>query len=880
MPAEPQRYETPPAMVADYAELARATLDPGIWDFVRGGAGDERAVDANTAAFEAVRLAPRVLSGVAKTDLSVRLFDQSWAMPIAVAPMAHHTMVHPDGEVATVRAAGRFGIPVVVSTFAGRAFEELSAVATSPLWLQLYCFRDRGLTRDLVERATAAGFAGLVLTVDCPRLGRRPRDIRNAFRLPDHVRPVNLPACAAYSSADVHARSDLDPALDWSVVEWLRSIGRLPLLLKGILTPEDALHAVGTGADGIIVSNHGGRQLDAAPATLDALPAVADAVDGRCPVLLDGGVRRGRDVVAAVARGADAVLVGRPVLYGLAAAGEEGAAGVFGILADELSDVLLQTGRRSPADVDASLLFGTPAPAVSTAASPVSAAASPVSVPAPATSVPAPPASVPAPATSVPAPPVSLPAPPVSLPAPAASVPAPPVSVPAPAVSSPVAGGPVDPGAGVLSKEGLHSSASAPVMDTMNFLNEITMRHPDAISFAPGRPLEDFFEVEQLFRWLHRYIDHLAGLGRSEEQIRTALFQYGATAGAVRDLVARTLADDGIIADPADIVVTVGAQEAMFLTLRALFASPRDVLLVASPCYVGITGAARMLDIALAEIPEGPHGLTAVAFEQAVAEVRAAGNRPRACYLVPDHSNPSGSTVPLRARHELLEAAARNGVLIMEDSPYRVVGSAEPLPPLKALDPARCVIHIGSFAKSAFPGARLGYLVADQEVVDRGGERTRLADEISKLKSMLTVNTPSLSQAVVGGLLLESGFGLRARNAEAACAYDANLTAVLDTLRRLFPERERATHGVSWNRPSGGFFLALNVPFAADDTALAVSAERFGVIWTPMRYFHPSGGGENVIRLAWSYLTRQQAVEGIERLAAFITEYARHVGVS
>ncbi|MGV4982182.1 aminotransferase class I/II-fold pyridoxal phosphate-dependent enzyme [Streptomyces sp. NRAIS3] len=831
MPAEPQRYETPPAMVADYTELARATLDPGIWDFIRGGAGDERAVDANTAAFEAVRLAPRVLSGVAKTDLSVRLFDQSWAMPIAVAPMAHHTMVHPDGEVATVRAAGRFGIPVVVSTFAGRAFEELSAVATSPLWLQLYCFRDRGLTRDLVERATAAGFAGLVLTVDCPRLGRRPRDIRNAFRLPDHVRPVNLPACAAYSSADVHARSDLDPALDWSVVEWLRSIGGLPLLLKGILTPEDALHAVGTGADGIIVSNHGGRQLDAAPATLDALPAVADAVDGRCPVLLDGGVRRGRDVVAAVARGADAVLVGRPVLYGLAAAGEEGAAGVFGILADELSDVLLQTGRRSPADVDASLLFGTPAPAVSTAASPVSAAASPV-------------------------------------------------SVPAPAVCGPVAGGPVDPGAGVLSKEGLHSSASAPVMDTMNFLNEITMRHPDAISFAPGRPLEDFFEVEQLFRWLRRYIDHLAGLGRSEEQIRTALFQYGATAGAVRDLVARTLADDGIIADPADIVVTVGAQEAMFLTLRALFASPLDVLLVASPCYVGITGAARMLDIALAEIPEGPHGLTAAAFEQAVAEVRAAGNRPRACYLVPDHSNPSGSTVPLRARHELLEAAARNGVLIMEDSPYRVVGSAEPLPPLKALDPARCVIHIGSFAKSAFPGARLGYLVADQEVVDRGGERTRLADEISKLKSMLTVNTPSLSQAVVGGLLLESGFGLRARNAEAACAYDANLTAVLDTLRRLFPERERATHGVSWNRPSGGFFLALNVPFAADDTALAVSAERFGVIWTPMRYFHPSGGGENVIRLAWSYLARQQAVEGIERLAAFITEYARHVGVS
>ncbi|GAA2642764.1 aminotransferase class I/II-fold pyridoxal phosphate-dependent enzyme [Streptomyces vastus] len=812
MRAEPKLGETPPALLAEYAEAARAALDPGIWDFICGGAGDERAVARNTAAFEAVRLAPRVLTGVGAADLSVRLFGQSWGMPVAVAPMAHHTMVHPEGEVATVRAAGRFGVPTVVSTFAGRTFEELVAAATSPLWLQLYCFRDRGLTRELVERATAAGFAGLVLTVDVPQLGRRLRDVRNAFRLPDDVRPVNLPVSEAYSSTDVHARSDLDPALDWSVVDWLRSICPLPVLLKGILTPADAARAVEAEADGIIVSNHGGRQLDAAPATLDALPTVAEAVDGRCPVLLDGGVRAGRDIAAAVAHGADAVLVGRPVLYGLAAAGEEGAAGVLGILSEELTDVLLQTGRRSPADLDASLLFGAAAPAV---------------------------------------------------PAPAAT-----------------AAGPVDAGGGLLSKEGLHPSVSEPVMDTMNFLNEITMRHPDAISFAPGRPLEDFFETEQLFRWLRHYIDHLASSGRSEEQIRTTLFQYGTTAGEIRGLVARTLADDGITADPADIVVTVGAQEAMFLVLRTLFASPRDVLLVASPCYVGITGAARMLDIEPVEILEESDGLTAAAFEQAVAAVRARGNRPRACYVVPDYSNPSGSTMPLRARHELLQAAARHGVLIMEDSPYRMVSSAEPLPPLKALDPARCVVHIGSFAKSAFPGARLGYLVADQEVEDNNGKRTRLADEISKLKSMLTVNTPSLSQAMVGGLLLESGFGLRARNAAAASAYDANLTAVLDTLSRLFPERERAAHGVSWNHPAGGFFLAVTVPFAADDDALAVSAEKYGVVWTPMRYFHPSGGGENVIRLAWSYLTRQQAVEGVERLAAFVTDHSRHGRVS
>ncbi|MFJ3644365.1 aminotransferase class I/II-fold pyridoxal phosphate-dependent enzyme [Streptomyces sp. NPDC090108] len=827
MRAEPRPGRTPAVTLGDYAEAARAALDPGIWDFICGGAGDERAVTANTAAFEAVRLAPRVLSGAGTPDLSVRLFGRTWAMPAAVAPMAHHTMVHPEGELATVRAAGRLGVPTVVSTFAGRTFEELAAAATGPLWLQLYCFRDRGLTRELVERATAAGFEGLVLTVDVPRLGRRHRDTRNTFRLPGHVRPVNLPASDTYSSADVHARSDLDPALDWSVVDRLRSASPLPLLLKGILTPADAARAVGAGADGIIVSNHGGRQLDAAPATLHALPAVAHAVGGRCPVLLDGGVRAGRDIAAAVAHGADAVLVGRPVLHGLAAAGEEGAADVLGILSEEFADVLLQTGRRTPADLDATLLFDTTPPTTSTPARP------------------------PAPAPAVPAP----------------AAPA------APAV-------PADAGGGVLSKAGLHASVSEPVMDTMNFLNEITMRHPDAVSFAPGRPLEDFFDTGQLFRWLRHYIDHLAGLGRTEEQIRTTLFQYGPTAGEIRDLVARTLADDGISADPADIVVTVGAQEAMFLTLRTLFASPRDVLLVASPCYVGITGAARMLDIALAEIPEESDGLTAAALERAVAQIEARGDRPRACYVVPDYSNPSGTTMPLQARHDLLAAAARHGVLIMEDSPYRTVGSAEPLPPLKALDPARCVVHIGSFAKSAFPGARLGYLVADQEVEDGDGKRTRLADEITKLKSMLTVNTPSLSQAVVGGLLLESDFALRERNAAAASAYDANLAAVLDTLGRLFPERERAAHGVSWNHPAGGFFLAVTVPFAADDAALAVSAEQYGVIWTPMRYFHPGAGGEHVIRLAWSYLTRQQAVEGIERLAAFVTDHSRHVRVS
>jgi len=813
MRADSGDHAARPATLADYAELARSTLDRGVWDFVAGGAGGEGAVTANTAAFEAVRLSPRVLSGVDKIDLSTRLLGGSWGMPVAVAPMAHHTMVHPDGEVATVRAANRFGVPVVVSTFAGRTFEELAEAATTQLWLQLYCFRDRGLTRDLVERAAAAGFGGVVLTVDCPKLARRPRDIRNGLRLPGHVRPVNLPDSEDYTSSDVYARSEMDPGLDWSIVEWLKSVASLPVLLKGILTAADAACAVRHEVDGIIVSNHGGRQLEAAPATLDALPGVAEAVGGRCPVLVDGGVRRGCDIAAALAYGADAVLVGRPVLHGLAVAGEEGASAVLDILANELTDVMLQTGRRNVAELDSSLLFGTPAPRAETR---------PAS-PEPARAEPAPPA--PSPMT------------------------------------------------GVLAREGLHASVSAPVMETMNFLNEITMRYPGAISFAPGRPAEDLFETEQIFRWLRGYIDHLAGLGQTPEQIRTALFQYGATAGQIRDLVARTLADDGMAVDPADIVVTVGAQEAMFLVLRALFASPRDVLLVASPCYVGITGAARMLDIAVVEVPEGPDGLTASAFEEAVAASRARGENPRACYLVPDFSNPSGSTLPLPARHDLLAAATHAGVILIEDTPYRLVSPIEAPPTLKALDQARCVVHIGSFAKSAFPGARLGYLIADQDVVSRNGERARLSDEICKLKSMLTVNSPSLSQAAVAGLLLESGFALRERNAAAAAHYGANMDAVTGALSRFFPESRRDAHGVTWNQPAGGFFLAVNVPFAADDAALEIAAEQYEVIWTPMRYFHPGRGGENVIRLAWSYITPEQAEEGIGRLAAFITDH-------
>lgn len=358
--ADPQVVDDlAPMLVRDYRELARRRLDPAVWDFVEGGAGEERTLRANQAAFDRIRLLPRVLVDVSRCNPSVEILKRRWCAPVAVAPMAFHTLVHPDGELATVRAAGDAGLPVVVSTFAGRTLEELSAVARAPLWLQIYCFRDRSVTRRLLERAAEAGIEALMLTVDAPFLGRRIRDLRNDFRLPAGVRPANLPG-TELASPMAHSRLALDPTLDWSILSWLRSVSSLPLLIKGILTADDARRAVDHGVDGIVVSNHGGRQLDGAVATLDALPAVAAAVAGTCPILIDGGIRRGTDILAALALGASAVLIGRPVLHALAVNGQSGVHAMLSLLTTDLSDTMALTGHPDLTKIDSSLLAHAP----------------------------------------------------------------------------------------------------------------------------------------------------------------------------------------------------------------------------------------------------------------------------------------------------------------------------------------------------------------------------------------------------------------------------------------------------------------------------------------------------------------------------------------
>jgi (S)-3,5-dihydroxyphenylglycine transaminase len=422
-----------------------------------------------------------------------------------------------------------------------------------------------------------------------------------------------------------------------------------------------------------------------------------------------------------------------------------------------------------------------------------------------------------------------------------------------------------------LRQEDLHASVSDPVLDTMNFLNEITFRYPKAISFAPGRPYDGFFDTEQIFTHIRTYLHHLAAEGNSSAQIRSSIFQYGPTAGQIRELIARSLRDDENIDVPAEsIVVTVGCQEAMLLVLRALIAGPQDVFLVSSPCYVGITGAAKLLDIDVTEVEEREDGFRCADLDAAIRAELARGRRPRGFYVVPDHSNPAGTTLPVETRHELLELAARHDILIVEDSPYRMVSPAPHLPTLKALDRQRRVIHLGSFAKTAFPGARVGFAVADQPVIDATGRSGLLADELAKIKSMVTVNTPALSQAVIAGMLLACQGRLSELNREPAAYYANAMQATLRQLDRCFPAERRAAAGVRWNEPDGGFFLTMRVPFLADNAALARSAEDFEVIWTPMSYFYPHGGGDYSIRLSVSYLTQEDITEGITRLASFI----------
>ncbi len=355
---------TDPVNVAEYEALARERVEPGAWDYIAGGAGDEITLVRNQAAFRKLPLHPRVLVDVSDVDPRCTVLGRSLDLPILIAPTGFQTLSHPDGELATARAAAASGTVMVLSTYSAYTLEDVASASTGPKWFQLYCYRDRGVTARLVERAEAAGYEAICVTVDLPRVGHRERDLRSGFQLPPEAHPrnfdglVDADAAAAGLGFAEYIGTLVDPSLTWEIVDWLRSVTSLPIVLKGILRADDAVRAADAGVNAVILSNHGGRQLDTVPAPIEVLPTVRMAIADRMPLLIDGGVRRGTDVLKAIALGASAILIGRPSVWGLAAGGEAGVAAVLRLLHDEFTLAMALCGCRDVADIDSSLITG------------------------------------------------------------------------------------------------------------------------------------------------------------------------------------------------------------------------------------------------------------------------------------------------------------------------------------------------------------------------------------------------------------------------------------------------------------------------------------------------------------------------------------------
>lgn len=360
--ATAQQPALPPTAVSlgDFESLARERMTAMAWEYISGGAGDELTLRWNREAYDRLKLKPRVMVDVSKLDTRVNLFGRELPFPILLAPTAYQKLVHSEGELATAKGAGL--ATMVVSTMASVSVEEIAAVTKQPPWFQLYVQPDRGFTKALVQRAEAAGCQALVVTVDTPIPGLRNREERIKFALPPGIERPNLKGLNTAGSSHLPKENEIynalfDPKLTWKDVEWLRSLTRLPVLLKGILNPDDADQAVNSGASGLIVSNHGSRNIDTLPATIEALPEVVAKVAGRIPVLVDGGIRRGTDVLKALALGAKAVLIGRPYLFGLGVGGDEGVNRVVSILRREFEMAMALTGRTSLSELNESVLW-------------------------------------------------------------------------------------------------------------------------------------------------------------------------------------------------------------------------------------------------------------------------------------------------------------------------------------------------------------------------------------------------------------------------------------------------------------------------------------------------------------------------------------------
>jgi 4-hydroxymandelate oxidase len=351
-----------PACVADFQILAKTALPRATYEYITSGSTDEVTLHENLAAFRRIRILPPLLAGVDRVDTSTSILGQSISMPILIAPVAGQSLFHADGVLGSARAAAAAHTILGVSSSAGNSVEEIAAASSGPKWFQLYVPKDRGVTRQLVERVHASGYKAIIVTVDLGE--RKDADLRNRFALPPsvlrkHLIDIGFPITKDMSYSDLLAFNEKawDLALDWKFFDWLRSVTNLPILLKGVLRPADAQQAIALGLDGIIVSNHGGRRLDGVPSSIEQLPKIADVMDGKAELLLDSGVRRGTDVLKAIALGAKAVLIGRPSAWALAAEGELGVSKVLSFFREELILAMQTSGCPSLAAIKKPLLM-------------------------------------------------------------------------------------------------------------------------------------------------------------------------------------------------------------------------------------------------------------------------------------------------------------------------------------------------------------------------------------------------------------------------------------------------------------------------------------------------------------------------------------------
>lgn len=348
----------------EYEKLACEKLHKTAFDYYSSGAHDEITLKDNREAYNRIQIHYKVLVDVSKRDLSTEVFGQKISFPLIIAPTAFHKMAHNEGECAVAKAAMQSDTIICLSTLSNTKVEEVSESCKSNFWFQLYVFRDKSVTEKLVRRVEKAGAKAIVVTVDAPLLGTREKDVKNKFQLPQGLSVINLmpdnkdelPDNKPDSGLSLYFNEMLDQSLNWKDIEWLASITKLPIILKGIIRPDDALRAIDYGAKGIVVSNHGGRQLDTSPATIEVLPKIAEAVDNRIEVLVDGGIRRGTDILKAVALGAKAVLVGRPVLWGLACNGTEGVSSVLSLLKKEFDLAMALSGTPTVKDITRDLV--------------------------------------------------------------------------------------------------------------------------------------------------------------------------------------------------------------------------------------------------------------------------------------------------------------------------------------------------------------------------------------------------------------------------------------------------------------------------------------------------------------------------------------------